>query len=85
MHQLSPYAFMLLLSSFCYIDRSALFLLGEQRGSDQVCRSSQLDTDDPLDLAQQLLVWHRLSRLDIGNLSLALVPTPGGIKLTSFG
>jgi hypothetical protein len=48
-----------------------LLLVREQRSSNQVCRTSQLDAYDPLNLAQQLLVGDSFSRFDIGDLSSA--------------
>lgn len=70
---------------FALLDASSLLLLGEQGGTNKVGSSPQFDTDNPLDLAQQLLVGNSLSRLNIGNLSSARLVVFGPKELTSLG
>jgi hypothetical protein len=51
---------------------SARLLLGStERCSDERSRTSQLDTDDPLQLAQKLLIWYSTTSLDVRNLTIS--------------
>lgn len=72
MHYISSLLLSLLTSSLPLLaDPRLLLLRSEQGGTDQVGSSTKLDTDDPLHLGEQLLVWHSTSRLDISDLCLS--------------